>query len=113
MTTAPSPSATFPNTKNRQKLDGWRITGGEVALAFFLCLGIAAFGLRRRQRRWSAVLTLVALALIFADAGCGGGGGGGGGGGNPGTPTGVRAFTVSMTINGVTQTVPGLTVNVQ
>ena len=82
-----------------------------------LCCGIA-LGYRGRQRRWGLAFALFALTFIFANVGCGGSSGGGssgGGGGNtnPGTPVGTYTITVSFTINGVTQTVPNLTVNVQ
>jgi hypothetical protein len=49
--------------------------------------------------------------MLLASAG--GGGGGGGGVTNPGTPIADTAITVTITINGVAQTVPGLMVNVE
>jgi hypothetical protein len=47
-------------------------------------------------------------------AGSGGGGGGGGGGGSSGTPPGnYTGVTVSVTINGITQTINNLNVSVK
>jgi len=60
---------------------------------------------------------LFGLAVIASALACGGGsgsGGGGGGGGNPGTPVGnYPGVTVSVTINGITQSINNLSVNVQ
>lgn len=114
MTTAPS--AVVPAIGNPPKMGAWRHNAGAIALAcLLLCLTAVAFAYRGRQRRWGLALVFTAFALVFASAGCGGGGGGGGGNGltNPGTPTGSKVITVTITVNGVTQTVPNLTVNVQ
>jgi len=58
---------------------------------------------------------LLGLAVIASAVACGGGSGGGGGGGeNPGTPVGnYPGLTVSVTINGITQSINNLSVNVQ
>ena len=72
----------------------------------------------------AGVVALLALTLILCAVGCGGGastggnGGGGGvvggGGGNPGTPVGsYSGITVTVTINGVAQSINNLSVNVQ
>ncbi|MGH9717260.1 MAG: Ig-like domain repeat protein [Candidatus Acidiferrales bacterium] len=116
MTTAPS--ALVPATQDRWNIGGWGGLSAETLLALsltlLLCCGIA-IGFRGRQRRWGLAFALVAFALVFANVGCGGGGSSGGGGSgptNPGTPVGSPNVTVSVTINGVTQTAP-ITVNVQ
>jgi len=70
-----------------------------------------------RQRRWSAVIALIVFAVIAAQMGCGSGS-------SqpvtpppatiPGTPPGdYSGVTVSVTINGISQTINNLTVNVQ
>jgi subtilase family serine protease len=112
LTTAPSEAV--PSTRQQRMFDAWPTTNDRLALTLVLCLGITAFILSRMKHRWSAVLTLVALAFLLADAGCGGGGGGGtGSGGNPGTPRGnYPGISVTLTINGVTQTIPNLTLSV-
>jgi hypothetical protein len=73
-----------------------------------------------RRRRWSTIPALLALALIALAVGCGGGspgggggGGGGSGGGNSGTPTGNYTMSVTVTINGVTESISSLSVDVQ
>jgi hypothetical protein len=72
-----------------------------------------------RRRRWSAIPALLGLAVIAAAMGCGGGtnnsgGGGGGGGVNPGTPVGnYTGVAVTVSINGITQSISNLSVNVQ
>ncbi|HVB88006.1 MAG TPA: Ig-like domain repeat protein [Candidatus Dormibacteraeota bacterium] len=105
-------STALPGSQDRWDIGGWNGFNPEtlaaLAVLLLLCGGIA-FGFRGRQRRWGLTFALAALALVFASAGCGGGGGGGS---NPGTPVGSANFTVSITINGVTQTAP-VTVNVQ
>lgn len=65
-----------------------------IALAFLLSFGAAIIffliGFSPKNRRLSAAMALIALALGVTMAACGGGSGGGGGGGhNAGTPTGV------------------------
>jgi hypothetical protein len=74
------------------------------------------FGLLERKRRWGAVLGLALFAILLTGIGCGGGRSGEGGGSttptNQGTPVGVSNPTVTVTINGVTETV-NLTMQVQ
>jgi hypothetical protein len=72
-----------------------------------------AFGYRGKQRRWGLALVFTIFVMLAVGVGCGGGGGGGGGGGNPGTPVGQTNPVVMITINGVTETVPNLVLNVQ
>lgn len=85
-------------------------------------LAVLAFAHGRRERRWQFALSAVLFAVMFVAVSCGGvgsagtsgGSGGGGGPTNPGTPTGaVQPLSVSITINGTTQTVPGLSLTVQ
>jgi large repetitive protein len=118
--TTTAPSAVMPGARSRRVIGGgqapsWNTTAA-VAILLLLSGGIA-FGSRGRQRPRGLALALLALVLVFANAGCGGGssGGGTGAGGdltNSGTPAGSANFTVSVTINGVTQTLR-LTVDVQ
>lgn len=114
MTTAPSALVSAGGIW--RDIGGWSGLRGEtlpaISILLFLC-GIA-LGFRGKRRRWGLAFAAVALSFVFASAGCGGGGGGGGGTGpsSPGTPAGSANFTVSVTINGVTQTLP-LAVNVQ
>jgi hypothetical protein len=89
-----------------------------TTLLILICALVAlAFAQRRKEHRWQFALAAVLFAVMFASVSCGGGSGGSGGGGgptNPGTPTGaVQPLSVSVTINGATQTVPGLTLTVQ
>jgi hypothetical protein len=72
-----------------------------------------AFGYRGKQRRWGLALVFTIFVMLAVGVGCGGGGGTPPGSGNPGTPTGMSSPTVSITINGVTETVPNLVLNVQ
>jgi hypothetical protein len=111
MTTAPS--VVVPLARNRWDVGGWKATGGGIALACLLFLGFVTVLFRGKQRRWGVALLFTSFLLLAVSVGCGGGGGSsGGGGGNPGTPVGSKVITVTVTINGVTQTLP-LTVNVQ
>lgn len=69
---------------------------------------------RRKQRRWQIALGAVLVAVVLSGVSCGGGSTSNGGGfsRNPGTPVGPVQMTVSITIDGVTQTVPNLTLTV-
>lgn len=109
-----APSAVVPASRNRPDIGGWRLAAGMLALACLLCASMLAFGYRER-RRWGFALMFAVFALLAVSVGCGGGGGGGSTGPtNPGTPVGdYSGVSVSVTINGVTQTIPGLTLNVQ
>ncbi len=90
---------------------------GFSEIAVICIMGICMVSLGRRPRRsWRAVVALIALAVIVSAIGCGGGGSGGGGGGgeNPGTPVGnYTGVSVTVTINGITQSINNLSVNVQ
>ena len=115
LTTAPS--AVVPASRNRPIAGGWKLTTGALALACLLCSMMLALGHQGRRRGWGIALVFTVFALLAVSVGCGGGsggGGGGGGGGNPGTPIGVdSSVSVTVTINGVTQTISGLTLNVE
>lgn len=112
-TTAPS-AAAAEGKRGRPSFGRWQLATFEAALALLLCLGITLFALRGPQHRWRAVLALVAIGFLLVGAACGGGSSGGGGaGGNQGTPAGnYPNISVKLTINGVTQTIPNLTLNV-
>ena len=63
---------------------------------------------KHSQRRWSAVAIVLALTVIASVVACGGdgSGSGGGGGSHPGTAAGnYTGVTVTVTINGVTQSI--------
>jgi hypothetical protein len=82
---------------------GWR----KGRPAILICLGVLLLLLRRRQLRWSAVLALLAFAFILGSVACGGGSGG------SFTPVGgPTSVTAKITVDGITQTVPNLTVTV-
>jgi hypothetical protein len=121
LTTAPSAAA--PKTKTPpDRREPWTMRD-VIASAGALCIVMLIQSFRRRRFRWSTAFALLAFAFVLATAACGGGsssgggggtGGGGGGGGNPGTPITQNApITVSITIGGISQSVPNLTVTVQ
>jgi subtilase family serine protease len=101
-TTAPSKSIAVPQSSNRPAAFGKRTLVGSFTLACILCMGVLFACFAPRQRRWSTILALLALASAVAIGSCGGGsssgGGGGGGGGNAGTPVGNS--NVVLTFNG-------------
>ena len=115
-TTAPS-SGAIPPSRNRPDIGGWRLTAATLAFACLLCAAMLAFGYRERRHRWGFALMFAVFALLAVSVGCGGGSGGsggGGGGGNQGTQPGTYSnVSVTVTINGVTQTIVGLTIDVQ
>jgi hypothetical protein len=82
--------------------------------ALFCALAGLALIQRRKQRRWQIALGAVLVAVVLSGVSCGGGSTSNGGGfsRNPGTPVGPVQMTVSITIDGVTQTVPNLTLTV-
>jgi hypothetical protein len=89
-----------------------------IAAIFFLSVCLAPLSGRRRRCRFSAISALVTLAVIASSIACGGGngtgGGGTGGGGNSGTPAGnYSGVTVTVTINGIVESINSLNVNVQ
>jgi hypothetical protein len=109
-TTAASSAADSLRRLASRQLAGFR---GFGALGIGTC--VVLFG--TRKRRWSAVAVFIVFAVIASQMGCGGGS-------SqpvtpppttiPGTPTGTyTGVTVSVTIEGVTQTINNLTVNVQ
>jgi Pro-kumamolisin, activation domain/Bacterial Ig-like domain (group 3) len=111
-----APSAVIPASRNRPDIDGWRLTAGSLALASLLCAAMLAFGYREKRRCWGVALMFTAFALLALSGGCGSGGGSGVSGPPPnsGTPAGnYNGISVTVTINGVTQTVSGLTLDVQ
>ena len=85
--------------------------------AMFCAIAALALIQRRKQRRWQIIFGAVLVAVVLTGVSCGGGstsnGAPGGFGGNTGTPVGPVQMTVSITIDGVTQTVPNLTLTVQ
>lgn len=106
-TTAPSSLVPSP----------WRLTPrpfpGSLVIVVFCLMGIYIVLLARRHRRWAAIITFAAFVLIASAIGCGGGTSGGGFS-NPGTPVGnYTGVTVTVTINGVMQSINNLSVNVQ
>ncbi|HKV40340.1 MAG TPA: Ig-like domain-containing protein, partial [Blastocatellia bacterium] len=116
-TTAPSAAILSPRG-HHDDLDSWK-AGRIIPIGFSVCLGMLLLGLGRRKRRPQRLaFAAILLALLLADIGCGGGAGNNGGqagGGvtNPGTPAGVSYVTVTVTINGFTETLPNIGVQVQ
>ena len=110
-----APSAVAPVSPNRPNFTGWKTAGGTLALASLLCAAMIMFSYRAKRRRWGIALMFTVFALLAVSIGCGGGGSGGSGPPpNPGTPVGMdSSVSVSVTINGVTQTLSGLTLNVE
>ena len=110
LTTAPS--AVIPVSHDRHDVFGWRLTSGVLAFASLLCAALLLAGYRGERRRWGFALMFTVFALVAVSVGCGGGGGGGQQ--NPGTPVNnYQNVSVTVTINGVTQTISGLTIDVQ
>jgi hypothetical protein len=109
-------SVVAPGGGNRRTPLGWRNIPGSVALTCLLMMiltALLALGLRGTRRRWNFALGIAVFVLLVLNVGCGGGGSGGGGGiTNPGTPVGTKTVGVTVTINGVAQSV-SLTVTVQ
>jgi hypothetical protein len=111
LTTAPS--AAVPISRNRPNMPGWRTTATTMAVICLLWMSLLLRGRDGKRRRRDFAFTFVAFVLLAVSAGCGGGGGGGGVQ-NQGTPPGnYTGISVTVTINGVTQTVANLTLNVQ
>ncbi|MGD0957422.1 MAG: Ig-like domain repeat protein [Candidatus Acidiferrales bacterium] len=109
LTTAPS--AAIPTSRNRPNIPGWRTITTTMVLACLLWMSLLLRGLGRKQRRRSFALVLTAFVLFAVSVGCGGSGNTGPQ--NPGTPPGQYSISVMVTINGVTQSIPNLTLNVQ
>lgn len=113
LTTAPS--GAVRTSHGHWNFDAWWNGSNEIVLAIFLFLAVTVLRLAGSHRRWGALLTLLAIAFLIGNGACGGGSGsgGGGGGGNQGTPSGnYPGISVTLTINGVTQTIQNLTVEV-
>jgi uncharacterized repeat protein (TIGR03803 family) len=111
--TTMAPSVIAPNSRHRPDASRNSTTLTSTALACLLSVGVWAIGYRRKQWRWTAAVFFVASGLAVVIAGCGGSAGGGGVQ-NSGTPPGVYpGISVTVTINGVTQTLQNLTLNVQ
>jgi hypothetical protein len=109
-----APSSVVPASRNRPNIPGWRMaTASALALACLSCTLMLALGYRKKQRRWSLALVLAIFVMLAVGVGCGGGGGTVPPPTNPGTPTGMFSPAVSITINGVTETVPNLVLNVE
>ena len=114
LTTAPSTA--LPQSSNRPAAFG-RPTAGSLAVACLLCMGVlfACFG--PRQRRWSTILALLALASVVVIGSCGGGHTTTtppGPPANPGTPAGSSNVVVTFSGAGVTPPpTVNLTINVQ
>ena len=104
MTVTTSPATASLPTSKMQNPEKWT-PAGTTALACLLCAGLALFGLRGRQHRWSTAFALIAFAGIVSCAGCGGGGSTStGGGGTGGTPKGTTTATVSASAGTTTET---------
>ena len=114
LTTAPSTA--LPQSSNRPAAFG-RPTAGSLAVACLLCMGVlfACFG--PRQRRWSTMLAVLALASVVVIGSCGGGHTTTtppGPPANPGTPAGSSNVVVTFSGAGVTPPpTVNLTINVQ
>jgi hypothetical protein len=108
-TTAPSGGGSAQPTMRGPSL-------GSVEIAFGLLIAIFTVGGAGRRRR-EAIGALASLVLMASLLGCGGGGtgsGGGGGGSKGGTPVGnYTGVTVTTTINGLTQSINSLSIDVQ
>jgi len=109
-TTAPSSAVASLRRLASRQLPGFRV------FAVFFGMGMCVVLLGTRPRRCSAIAAFIVFAVIASQMGCGGGA-------QPvttppttipGTPTGnYTGVTVTVTINGITQTINNLTVNVQ
>ncbi len=98
-------SAALPRSNNRPAAFGKRTALGSFALACVLCMAVLFACFAPRQRKWSAILALLAIASAVAIGSCGGGTsstGGGGGGGNAGTPVGNSNVLLTFNNAGVT-----------
>jgi hypothetical protein len=99
-----APSTAVPSSRIRPDIlgSGWTVLWVVVGLACITGLGELLLGYRGRRLHW--VGRIILAAGCFAAVGCGGGGGSSAPT-NPGTPPGQTTPTVSVTINGVTETV--------
>ncbi|MGA8367563.1 MAG: hypothetical protein ACLQMT_08445 [Candidatus Acidiferrales bacterium] len=106
-------SVAIPATGERPSRFDWPHAPSTIALACIFWIGIHLLAWGGKSRRWGGVLILAVFAFAFAIANAGCAGHVSSGGGNAGTPVADTAITVTFTINGVTQTVPNLMVDVQ
>lgn len=103
-----APSARF--AAGQAQISGSSPASWEISAVFITGLCIIASAGRRPLR---AIARSVALSVIASALACGGSGGGGGGT-NPGTPPGnYYSVTITVTINGITQSINDLNVSVQ
>jgi hypothetical protein len=110
------PSTALPQSGNRPAAFERQTVAGSLAVAYLLCLGVlfACFG--PRQRRWSTILALLALASAVVIGSCGGGGSTTTPKppSNPGTPAGSSNVVITFSGAGVTPPpTVNLTINVQ
>lgn len=96
-----APSTMSPSSDKHIGPGLWRTLS--VVLGLLLWIAFAPFGSARRKYSFASVFAFGLLA-VFLVAGCGGGGSSSGGNSNPGTPIGVSNPTVTVTMNGVTET---------
>lgn len=94
----------------------------ELLLGLLLCLAAVPFAMPRKGRRMNLAFAAVLFAVVIGGVGCGSAMSSGSTGpssnmsgtADTGTPRGaVESFSVPITINGTTVTVPNLTVTVQ
>ncbi len=107
-----APSSLTPNSRNRPDIFSGRRAVWAVGLACIFALALMAVGHRLGRLRWAGVATLAVAFAIAAGAGCGGGGTTTTT--NPGTPPGnYTNISATVTINGVTESVQNLDLDVQ
>jgi Pro-kumamolisin, activation domain/Bacterial Ig-like domain (group 3) len=101
-------TTTAPQAAARKGSGIARGVGWTAGSGIMVCALLA--GASSGRRRWSALLSLVALGLVLTLPSCGGGGEGAGGGGDsggnldPGTPKGTYVLTVAATSGSLTHT---------
>ncbi len=93
VTTAPHSAGIIPS---RHDGFGWWMASGGATLACVFLLGVPA-----KRRRWNVFLGLMVVVFLAMFAACGGGGGPR----DPGTPTGQRTVTVTLTSGAIAHTV--------
>jgi hypothetical protein len=104
-----APSALVPSARRLVP----RLLPGSREIVFISLMVLIAMLAKQLRRNWRLVAVFVALAVIAATIGCGGGSTEGGFS-NPGTPIGnYTGVTVTVTINGVQQSINNLSVDVQ
>lgn len=93
-----APSMMSPSSEKYIGPGPWKTKS--LALGLLLWIAFA----EKRKYAHGAAFALALLAVFLAVSGCGGGGSGSTETSNPGTPIGVSNATVSVTMNGVTET---------